>query len=153
MARTFDVEVEGIRDLVDALRATPERLDKEMRKEFRALAKDTERKARASAQAARPVATTRKHQGTYRWTNLVNSIKAGAESDTPTISYGSERVKGWAGWEFGSDRLPNFPSRTARQGRGNRGRFFFPAVLDEARTLTKRTNEIVNRYAETAFGH
>lgn len=152
MARTFAVEELGVREVVAALKAMPERLDKEMRKEFRGLTKETEGRARSKARGAKPVAKTRRHKGSYHWSQLVSTIKAGADSDTPTISYGSSRVPGWAGWEFGANRLPNFPKRTARQGRGNAGRFFFLVVMDEAEGLTKRATEIVNRYAEQAFG-
>lgn len=142
-----DIKVDGIREIVEALRAMPERLDKDMRKEFRGIAKAVETTARGRAQGARPARTTPPSKGSYSWKQLVNSIKAGAESDSPIVQYGSPAVPGWAGWEFGSDRLPQFPPR--RAGKGG-GRFFFPAVRATTDDVFKAAEEVVERYAREA---
>ena len=39
------------------------------------------------------------------------------------------------GAEFGSDRLRQFPGRSARLGSGNRGYFFWPTIEDKAETI------------------
>lgn len=146
MAKEIDIQVTGVRELVAALRATPERLDKAMRAEFRTVAKETRDRARSNARSRHPSATTPKHKGEYRWSQVVNSIRSGADSDTPWVQFGGSNVPGWAGWEFGSDRHRQFPPRSAKEGRGNKGYFFFTAVLDEGRTAQKKAEEIVEKY-------
>jgi len=153
MARTIDIEVRGVTELVRELKGMPERLDKEMRKEFREVAMDVRDKARARARhpvqrdPSRP-----KSRGSYHWRQLVNSIVSGASGDSPTVSYGSGRVPGWAGWEFGGNlRYKQFPVRTPKQGRGNAGRFFFPSVMEEARGVDERVQKIAEEYIRRAF--
>lgn len=145
---SFDVRTEGIGDLVAALKAGPERLDKGMRKEFRGITKTVEREARSRAQGQRPTPKTPKHAGEYHWSTLVNTIKAGADGDSPTVSFGSAKVPGWAGWEFGATKLPQFPPRSAKVGRGNAGYFFFPTVRDQEEAVLDAAQKVVDEYAK-----
>lgn len=147
MPSRFDVSTgEGIRDLIDLMKSTPERLDKDLRASFRTLSAPIRDRARSKARAERPHGKRPNRKGTYKWGKLVNSITSGADDDTPTLSYGAERVPGWAGWEFGSDRLPQFPPRTPRLGRGNRGTFFFPTVIEAIPEVNEAAQKVVDDY-------
>lgn len=153
--RSVEVDQEAIAKLVKELREFPERLDKAMRREFRALAAEIVPRARAAASAAHPIAnpdskgspTGVNRPGAYKWATLVGTIRAGADKDTPYVVYGSDRTPGWAGWEFGSSRYPQFPPRSPRKGRGNTGYFFTPAVDEEAKDIEKRAHAIYEKYA------
>jgi hypothetical protein len=61
---------------------------------------------------------------------------------TQRFSGGGTTQKLWAGYEFGSNRYPQFPRRTPNQGRGNSGYFIYP-------TLRKIQPELVRKWEET----
>lgn len=149
MASRFDIESgEGIRDLIDLMKAGPERLDKDMRASFRVISAPIRDRAREKARSERPNGKRPNRKGTYKWSKLVNSITSSADDDTPTLKYGDDRVPGWAGWEFGSDRLPQFGPRTPRLGRGNRGTFFFPTVIAAIPEVNEAAQKVVDDYLE-----
>lgn len=68
---------------------------------------------------------------------IVEGVRISKSSKIGELSYGfaSQRLSGggstrdiWAGYEFGSNRYPQFPRRTPRRGRGNSGYFIYPAL-------------------------
>lgn len=151
-ARIVDIDPERVREIAKDLRAMPERLDKEMRKEFRTISKKLVAPARAEAMAARPPRTTPKVvDGEYHWSTLVNTIRSGADANTPYMVIGSDRVPGWPGHVFGSVR-PQFRPRLPKKGRGNEGYFFFPTIDKAADTIEDDTKHVVDKYARIAEG-
>ena len=60
---------------------------------------------------------------------------------TQRFSGGGTTQKLWAGYEFGSNRYPQFPRRTSNKGRGNSGYFIYP-------TLRKIQPELVRKWEE-----
>lgn len=153
--RKYDIDVDGLPQLMRDLKATPERLDKVLRKELRDMARTVRDKARERARSAHPQPkdgdARRDRRGAYRWSQLVSSIVSGAKPEGPYVQLGREDLPGWAGWEFGSFRYRQFPPRSRREGRGNEGYFFFPAVKDEAAGLTERVQRLVDRYVAETF--
>lgn len=144
MATRLTVEEgDGIRQIVALFKAMPERLDKDMRASFRKVAEGVRDDARAKARSQHPQGMQRrKRKGAYKWSRLVNSITSGSDSDTPTMKLGSASVPGWAGWEFGSDRFPQFGERHKP------GRFFFPTVMEAIPDMNERVKEIVDDYLD-----
>ena len=68
---------------------------------------------------------------------IVEGVRVSKSSKIGEFSYGfaSQRLSGggttrdiWAGYEFGSNRYPQFPKRTPARGRGNSGYFIYPAL-------------------------
>ena len=68
---------------------------------------------------------------------IVEGVRISKSSKIGEFSYGfaSQRLSGggttrdiWAGYEFGSNRYPQFPKRTPARGRGNSGYFIYPAL-------------------------
>lgn len=81
---------------------------------------------------------------------IVEGVRVSKSSKIGELSYGfaSQRLSGggstqdiWAGYEFGSNRYPQFPRRTPRSGRGNSGYFIYPA-------LRKIQPELIRRWEE-----
>lgn len=143
MVTRFDIETgEGIQELVAVFKSMPERLDKDMRASFRKLAIPIRNDARARAMSMRPAGKRPNRKGEYTWKKLVNTIQSGADSDTPTLNLGAARVPGWAGWEFGSDKLPQFPRRKKE------GRFFFPTVMDAVPDINLAAQKVVDSYID-----
>lgn len=150
---TISVDDDSFRALAKILRQFPERLDKDMRAKFRAIAKQIRDEARIEARAARPSPRTPKHKGDYHWTNLVNTITSGADSDAPWVKYGSDNIEGWAGWEFGSDKWPQFQPRTPQSlFGGNEGYFFYPTVRRATKDVEVEMLEIAYEIASRMFG-
>ncbi len=58
------------------------------------------------------------------------------------FSGGGSTQKLWAGYEFGSNRLRQFPRRTPSKGRGNAGYFIYP-------TLRKIQPELINKWEQS----
>lgn len=146
MATRLSVEEgDAIRQLVALFKQMPERLDKDMRASFRRLALTVRDDARAKARMQKPKGPhgkRAKRRGAYRWSQLVNSITSGADSDTPTLNLGRSSVPGWAGWEFGSDRYPQFGPRHKE------GHFFFPTVLGAIPEMNEAVKKVVDDYLE-----
>lgn len=146
MAKEFNIERgPGIADLVRELRETPDRLDKEMRKEFRKAATTIRDDARSRAQHSRPQPKTPVHKGDYHWRQVVNAVTAGSDSDAPTLRLNTTFI----GWEVGSTgRYPQFGPRTAQLGVGSAGRFFFPAIREGIEDLQPVIERIVTEFGE-----
>lgn len=133
----------GIFELVDELKKAPERLDKDMRASFRTLSGPI--RDRARARVSIPAAKTRRHKGRYNRKMLANAITSSASSVAPTLRFGTDKVPGWAGWEFGSDRLKNFGPRTPK------GRFFFPTIEAAKPEINAETQKVVESYMKLHF--
>lgn len=147
MAKLVDIDrANGVRALTKALSAYPERLDKEMRLEFREQSKPIRDDARAKAQRARPHRTTPKHKGDYHWKQVVNAISSSASGDSPTLRLETNKYPGVAGWEFGSNKLKNFERRNPA------GYFFFPTVEAARPLINEAVEEIALRYAQIMLG-
>ncbi len=133
--------------LVDELKAAPERLDKEMRADFRRLSAPIRDRARAAVLADHPVAKTprRNRKGSYRWKTLANAVTSSASSIAPTLRYGSDKVPGYGGWEFGSNRFKQFPQK----------RQFGPflSTVEEAKPeINESTEKVVLDYVQRHVG-
>lgn len=83
-------------------------------------------------------------------TRIVEGVRVSKSSKIGEFSYGfaSQRFSGgattqrlWAGYEFGSNRWPQFPRRTPVKGKGNSGYFIYPA-------LRKIQPELVRKWEE-----
>jgi len=81
---------------------------------------------------------------------IADGVRISKSSKIGEFSYGfaSQRFSGggttqklWAGYEFGSNRFPQFPRRTSNKGRGNSGYFIYP-------TLRKIQPELVRKWEE-----
>lgn len=146
------IQIEGLREWVKELRQAPERLDKPMRAQFREIAAEVRTKARAAAQEHHPPAgpnTGRPHK--QHWSALVSSITSGADSDTPWLKLGSERVPWALGFEFGSrkNRYPQFP---VWRGFGRQaGYFFWPAIRAEEPDMKDRMLKAVDETFALAY--
>ena len=109
-------------------------------------------------QIAAKAATRTKGQGAIN--RIVSGSKVSKTSTTGEIKYGfaSQRFSGgantqtlWAGFEFGSNRLKQFPAYSGRQGRGSRGWFIYPTLRQEQRSIvaqwTAAFNKILDKWA------
>ena len=85
---------------------------------------------------------------------IVEGVKISKSSKIGELSYGfaSQRLSGggstqkiWAGYEFGSNRYPQFPRRTPRAGRGNSGYFIYPALRKIQPQLVAKWEEAFSR--------
>ena len=85
---------------------------------------------------------------------IVEGVKISKSSKIGELSYGfaSQRLSGggstqkiWAGYEFGSNRYPQFPRRTPRSGRGNSGYFIYPALRKIQPQLVAKWEEAFSR--------
>lgn len=85
---------------------------------------------------------------------IVAGVKVSKSSKIGELSYGfaSQRLSGggstrdiWAGYEFGSNRYPQFPRRTPSRGRGNTGYFIYPALRKIQPQLIKKWEEALSR--------
>jgi hypothetical protein len=84
---------------------------------------------------------------------VVDGAKVSKSSKTGRIDIGfaSQRLSGggntralWAGLEFGSNRLKQFPSYSGRYGRGSRGWFIYPTLRKIQPELTKQWEEVAD---------
>jgi hypothetical protein len=98
-------------------------------------------------------------QGQQAINRIVSGSKVSKSSTTGEIKYGfaSQRFSGgattqqlWAGFEFGSNRLKQFPNWSGRQGRGSRGWFIYPTLRQEQKNIvaqwTKAFNKILDKW-------
>lgn len=85
---------------------------------------------------------------------IVEGVRVSKSSKIGEFSYGfaSQRLSGggstqdiWAGYEFGSNRYPQFPRRTPREGRGNAGYFIYPALRKIQPQLIAKWEEAFDR--------
>jgi hypothetical protein len=99
-------------------------------------------------------------QGQAAINRIVSGSKVSKTSTTGEIKYGfaSQRFSGgantqtlWAGFEFGSNRLKQFPAYSGRQGRGSRGWFIYPTLRQEQKSIvaqwTAAFNKILDKWA------
>jgi hypothetical protein len=90
---------------------------------------------------------------------IVSGSKVVKSSTTGEIKYGfaSQRFSGgadtkmlWAGFEFGSNDLKQFPNWSGRQGRGSRGWFIYPTLRQEQKNIvaqwTRAFNKILDKW-------
>jgi hypothetical protein len=147
-----DTRIEGIDDFVRELRGSPERLDKELRKEFRTIAAEVRDQARGAASARRPASSgiVRRTQPQH-WQDLVMSIRSGADSDSPYVSVGSGVP--WAlGHEFGSLQGPGrrqFPPW--RGNKGGAGYFLWPTIRAARASIQAKALAAIDRAMHPAF--
>jgi len=85
---------------------------------------------------------------------IVEGVRISKSSKIGEFSYGfaSQRLSGggttrdiWAGYEFGSNRYPQFPNRTPRRGRGNSGYFIYPALRKIQPQLIAKWEEALSK--------
>lgn len=85
---------------------------------------------------------------------IVQGVRVSKSSKIGELSYGfaSQRLSGggstrdiWAGYEFGSNRYPQFPNRTPRRGRGNSGYFIYPALRKIQPELIRQWEEALSK--------
>jgi hypothetical protein len=85
---------------------------------------------------------------------ITSGVRVSKSSKVGEFSYGfaSQRFSGggttkdlWAGYEFGSNRYPQFPRRTPRKGRGNSGYFIYPALRKIQPELVKKWEEAFSK--------
>lgn len=85
---------------------------------------------------------------------IVSGSRVSKTSTTGEIRYGFafQRFSGgantqqlWAGYEFGSNRLKQFPNYSGRQGRGSRGWFIYPTLRAEQRNIVSQWTAAFNR--------
>lgn len=145
-----DAEAPGLRELIAELRKSPERLDKKFRAEFRKIAADVRDRARSSAASSRPVGPSRPRTNQpQHWRDLVNSIRSGAQSDSPTVSIGRSSVPWALGFEFGSAVHRQFPPW--RGNGGDAGYFFWPEIRAAREEIAKRALEAIEDALRPAF--
>lgn len=85
---------------------------------------------------------------------IVQGVRVSKSSKIGELSYGfaSQRLSGggstrdiWAGYEFGSNRYPQFPRRTPSRGRGNSGYFIYPALRKIQPELIRQWEEALSK--------
>lgn len=148
MARLSVQRAPGILELIDEMKAAPERLDKDLRASLRTVSAPVRDLARQKMRAAHPTAKTArkgKRRGDYRWSQVVNAITSSANSDRPQLMFDDDRKGGIGGWEFGSKKWKQFGPFTPR------GRAFFPAIRESLPMIEKETQRVVDYYFELHF--
>ncbi len=138
--RSAGFEAEGLRPFIAELRKSPERLDKEVRRRFRLIATGVRQVARNLAAMQHPVPKFPRARATQKqhWKDLLVSIRSGAESDTPFVLVGSDKVPWALGFEFGgSPNQPGFGAGRStaqfpawRGNDSNAGYFLWPTVRE-----------------------
>ncbi len=137
----------GVFELVEELKASPERLDKDLRATLRRIAVPVRDDARTLMRAAHPVAKVQRkgRRGEYRWSQVVNAITSSANSDTPQLKLDDDRKGGIGGWEFGSKKYPQFGKWTPM------GRAFFPAIRRNMPMIEEEVAKAADFYFELHF--
>lgn len=82
---------------------------------------------------------------------VINSIRALGSQSRVQVAMGGERVPQGIGHEFGSVNYHQFPKRSPRQGRGNRGYFFYPAVRESIPEIRDAYGDMLDALTERAF--
>ena len=92
-------------------------------------------------------------KGTKAVVRIAEGARVSASSKTGRIDLGfaSQRFSGggstqslWRGYEFGSNRLRQFPNYSGRFGAGSRGWFIYPTLRKIQPELTKKWEEVAN---------
>ncbi len=133
-----------LRAVISAFKAMSDQAVDEAKRESSALAEYAAAKIKdaAATRTVNPAAVQR----------IASGVKISKSSKVGEFSYGfaSQKFSGggttqmlWAGFEFGSNRFKQFPSRTPNRGRGNSGYFIYP-------TLRQIQPQLIAQW-ETAF--
>lgn len=83
--------------------------------------------------------------------DVINSIRGLGSQTRATIAGGSNRVRWFAGHEFGSVRFRQFPVRSPRKGRGNAGYFLYPAVYDNMPKALTAYGQMLDTLLRSSF--
>lgn len=131
--KSVSIHVEGLRELQRDLKAEPERLDKDLRRELKSAAAEVADEAKAAASslgAPRPGGA------------VVRSIRPSSSSTDARVSLGGPAVPWAMGAEFGSDKYHQF-----RPWAGRSGYFFYPAIRKaQEETLPQRIDGILEEF-------
>lgn len=139
---TITYDRSELRDILKAFKAMDEAAVDEARTQSSAL-------ALYAANEIKAYSVTRTF-GQAAVNRIATGVRVSKSSKIGEFSYGfaTQRFSGggttqklWAGYEFGSNRYPQFPRRTPNQGRGNSGYFIYP-------TLRKIQPELVRKWEE-----
>jgi hypothetical protein len=133
-----------LRAVISAFKAMSDQAVDEAKRESSALAEYAAAKIKdaAATRTVNPAAVQR----------IASGVKVSKTSKVGEFSYGfaSQKFSGggttqmlWAGFEFGSNRFKQFPTRTPNRGRGNSGYFIYP-------TLRQIQPQLIAQW-ETAF--
>ena len=133
-----------LRAVISAFKAMSDQAVDEAKRESSALAEYAAAKIKdaAATRTVNPTAVQR----------IASGVKVSKTSKVGEFSYGfaSQKFSGggttqmlWAGFEFGSNRFKQFPTRTPNRGRGNSGYFIYP-------TLRQIQPQLIAQW-ETAF--
>ena len=131
-----------LRSIIRAFKAMDDEAVEEAKRESSAL-------AQYAANEVRAYSLTRVF-GQSAVNRIADGVRVSKSSKIGEFSYGfaTQRFSGggttqklWAGYEFGSNRYPQFPRRTPNRGRGNSGYFIYP-------TLRKIQPELVRKWEE-----
>ena len=132
-----------LRDLYKAFKLMDETATDEARRQSAALAYFASKEIKAASR-------TRTKAGAVAQ-RVADGVSISKSSKIGEFSYGFARQKFsggattqtlWGGIEFGSNRFPQFPAYSGRQGRGSRGWFIYP-------TLRKIQPELINKWEDT----
>ena len=135
-----------LRSIIRAFKAMDDEAVEEAKRESNAL-------AQFAANEVRSYSITRRF-GQSAVNRIADGVRVSKSSKIGEFSYGfaSQRFSGgastqtlWAGYEFGSNRYPQFPNRTPRQGRGNSGYFIYPALRKIQPELVRKWEEAFSR--------
>lgn len=118
-----------LRAVISAFKAMSDQAVDEAKRESSALAEYAAAKIKdaAATRTVNPTAVQR----------IASGVKVSKTSKVGEFSYGfaSQKFSGggttqmlWAGFEFGSNRYKQFPTRTPNRGRGNSGYFIYPTL-------------------------
>lgn len=144
----FD-RIEGLSELIKAMRGAPERLDKQIRAGFREVAKGVREEARDRASLMRPRSAPSRREPKQHWDALVKSITSGADSDSPWVRVGSGGLAWGLSFEYGSRRYREFPWR----GSGDdAGYFMWPTIRDNKSEILEAMLDAVEKALGIAPG-
>ena len=141
-SETISYDRRELRSIIGAFKAMDEEAIDQARKQSSALAEYAANEIKAYSLS--------RTFGQSAVSRIVQGVKISKSSKIGELSYGfaSQRFSGgastkslWAGYEFGSKRYKQFPTRTPSKGRGNSGYFIYPA-------LRKIQPELVRQWQE-----
>ena len=127
------------------------KMDEIAKKDMKDIAKQLAERGAAYARGAAANAPYNQRQALA----VAESIKISKSDKAPSFSIGgSRKVSSSAfsagyvimGNEFGSNRLKQFPRRSPRQGRGNRGWWLYPAMSRFHPTIAKSGCLVMRKY-------
>jgi len=137
------VQVRGFNEFRRALRAADARFPREL--------------AQANKRIAGAIVVPEARARAARRTNpnpghaVRDSIRALGSQSRVQVAMGGARVPQAIGHEFGSVKYKQFPARSPRQGRGNTGYFFYPAIRASIPAIRDVYGDMLDALAEEAF--